>query len=172
MDLKLQLKATMDGRKALSSTWGVFVWAVVWVSLLMWWIAAVWQVAPGIAAVAARERDGLGLIGMLGALGGYVRWMHAFGKALDGQGMDRGKDFGSFWFFQSLLVPLKGAALAIPATLVLRAGLTTTATLGDQSAVNWIGLYAVAGLVGLFSSEAVEKLESAFASLVGSKKVP
>jgi hypothetical protein len=104
-----------------------------------------------------KESAGLSVVTALGGIGGFIRWMHQLSVS-DNQSENR-----IAWLFVSLLTPLKGAALAIPAVLVFRAGIGGN---GGQS-VNWIGLYAVAGLVGLFSPEAVRRLEAVFKSLFG-----
>ncbi|HEY9249318.1 MAG TPA: hypothetical protein VIO38_09315 [Rariglobus sp.] len=99
---------------------------------------------------------GYSLILVLGALGGYVRWMHQMLKQM--------KSADGRWLLEALVTPLKGAILALLGTLVLRATTTTGAAL-DPAATNWAGLYAFAGLAGLFAKEAVARMEAMFRGL-------
>jgi hypothetical protein len=135
-------------------------------SILLWLITHVWESAPGIVRDegAIQERLGLGLIAMLGALGGYVRWMHWLSRSKWGAGQL------SLWLLDSVLTPLKGAALAVPFTLLLRAGIVNPATGEGGGGVNWIGLYGIAALTGLFAPEAVDQLERVFSAIFGVEK--
>lgn len=150
-----------------SKMWiALYAWAVVPTSLLLWLITHVWDSAPGIIREqgGAPERLGLGLIAMLGALGGYVRWMHWLSRSKWGAG-----DL-EVWLLDSALTPLKGAALAVPFTLLLRAGIVNPGVSEGGGGVNWIGLYGIAALTGLFAPEAVEQLERVFRAMFGVEK--
>src|SRR5437867_716769 len=101
---------------------------------------------------------------MLGALGGYIRWMHWLSRSKWEAG-----DL-ALWLLDSVLTPLKGAALAVPFTLLLRAGIVNPAVEGGGGGVNWIGLYGIAALTGLFAPEAVDQLERVFRAILGVDK--
>jgi hypothetical protein len=72
------------------------------------------------------------------------------------------------WVFWYIARPIIAAALAILVYVVLRAGLITTV----QPAVSLYGIAAVSALVGLFSSQATQKLRDMFDSIFGIVKKP
>jgi hypothetical protein len=152
--------AERQGWKVLTA---LYVWAVVVTGALLGLIAYVWEGAPGVGPpeVHPLERTGLAVIGLLGAVGGCVRWMHSLSNS---EGVETGRPL---WIVESLLVPLKGAALAVPFTLMLRAGIVNPGGVTNGGGVNWIGLYGIAGLTGLFAPEAIDQLERVFGAMFG-----
>jgi hypothetical protein len=144
-----------------------YAWATVFAGGLLFLMTLLWDSASGIVnpQTNAEERIGLSVIIILGALGGFIRWMDSL-RNIQSSTEKQSSDW-TLWLFQSLIMPLKGATLAVPFTLLLRAGIAGLPEGNDGSGVNWIGLYAVAGLSGLFAPEAIEKLENAFRSLFG-----
>jgi hypothetical protein len=144
--------------------WAMAGWAILSTSFLLWLATYSWDRAPGIAVSAWKESTALGLVAILGGIGGLIRWMHWLRQTFGDS------DNWTLWVIESVLMPLKGAALAIPFVLLLRAGIGITPPNGGGPGVNWIGLYAVAGLIGLFSPEAVSRLEKVFKSLFGEER--
>lgn len=142
----------------------MFGWAAGFGGLLLWMVTEFWPVAPGIAqnAQPADERTGLALIICLGAIGGYVRWMHYLRVIV----YDPDKTWQ--WVLDSLLTPLAGAMLALLFCIAFRAGLTQSGQSGGAG-VNWMGLYALAGIAGLFSPDAIKRLEVMFQAMFASK---
>lgn len=67
------------------------------------------------------------------------------------------------WLLKYCLEPFAGAVLALVVYLVLRGGLTTTMAASND--INPYGVAAVAGLVGMFSAETVQKLLKVFETL-------
>lgn len=143
----------MAHSKLTKIVWFTFGWAIVGASSIIAAIVFNWEPKPETAT------PGLILICLMGALGGYLRCIHAFTKGITDDETSRW-----IWLIESLLTPLKGAGLAIIVTLLLQVGVMNPSFVpsesGDSSGINWIGLYAISGLVGLFANEAVNKLES------------
>ena len=69
------------------------------------------------------------------------------------------------WVLDSALTPLMGAALALVFCIGFRAGLTVQTPQGGAGNINWMGIYAVAGIVGLFSPDAIQRLKVTFKAL-------
>lgn len=141
--------------KLSSNFWYWYLWAIVSTSGILWLVTEVWDKAPGIAESPASERTGIGLVCMLGAIGGLVRWMD---KLFENQNKSPGLD--------SLLWPLESAALSLIVILIFRAGVVSSSAAERSKVVNWVGLYAFAGLTGLFAHEAVQKLGEIFSLLL------
>lgn len=68
------------------------------------------------------------------------------------------------WLLMYACLPVVGGALAVVFYLILRGGLLTGAATAAQ--VNFFGFAAVSALVGLFSSEAAEKLKQIFSTVL------
>lgn len=68
------------------------------------------------------------------------------------------------WLLMYACLPAIGGALAVVFYLILRGGLLTAAATAAQ--VNFFGFAAVSALVGLFSSEAAEKLRQIFSTVL------
>ena len=66
------------------------------------------------------------------------------------------------WLLYYILMPIEGGALAPLVYLLLRVGLLSP-SVNDAGSLNVFGVYAIAGLTGLFSSQAMEKLAEVFA---------
>jgi hypothetical protein len=146
-----------DLLKCLSGNWFWYLWAVVSTSALLWSVTAVWDKAPGIAQSTAVERDGIGLVCILGAIGGLVRWLNElFKSSAQNPRLD------------SFLWLLESAALSLIVVLLLRAGVVSPSVSDGAKAINWLNLYAIAGLIGLFANEVVEKLAAVFSVIFSS----
>ena len=143
--------------------WVLLVWAVFGTSGLLYEVLEIWSTAPGVAAGAeGGEKAGLALVMMFGAIGGFVRWMHFLRE------IERDPRQSDQWFVTSLLTPLMGAALALIFGITVRAGLVVQGPGGEgRTSINWIGLYGIAGLVGLFAPDAVRMLARIFRTITG-----
>lgn len=141
---------------------GMMIWAMLGTAGLLFLFVLCWDQAPGITKDGdVQERMGLALILVLGCLGGFLRWMHLL---RDDAWLEERQKKMALWLVQSVLMPTKGGLLALFTTLVLRVGAVNSA---DATHVNWIALYSIAGLAGLFSPEAVTRLEIVFKSMFG-----
>jgi hypothetical protein len=97
------------------------------------------------------------LVMIVGALGSYIHVASSFGDFVGN------RTFTRSWIWWYLLRPYVGVPLAILFYFVVRAGfLTAGASAGD---VNRFGIAAVAGLVGMFSVTAADKLKELFDTL-------
>jgi hypothetical protein len=141
-------------REHASNLWiGVLVsGAVVVVILTLWGIYRYWDNAP---SGKASEADLLRMVLLMGALGGSIHWMSSLANFIGNGNLYRR------WVPYYLLAPLQGAALAVVVYLLLRVGVLSNA--GNAPAhLNLLGLYAFAGLTGLFAKQAIEMLRDVF----------
>jgi hypothetical protein len=99
---------------------------------------------------------------LTGALGSMLHTMSSFA---DYAGNRR---LGHSWMPWYILRPFIGTALALLFYLILRAGLLTAQTTATE--VNPYGIAAIAGLAGMFSKQATDKLNETFTTLFGVKK--
>ncbi len=86
-----------------------------------------------------------------GALGSMVHALRSFFWYVGNRQLVRS------WILKYILLPFSGATLALLFYLVLRAGLFSPEA--DVNATSPYGFAGVAGLVGMFSEQAVEKLK-------------
>lgn len=94
---------------------------------------------------------------LLGALGSYIHATTSFADYVGNRRLVRS------WLLWYLLRPLVGAPTALLLYFVVRAGfLTATASAGD---VNRFGIGAIAGLAGMFSLKAADKMKELFDTL-------
>jgi hypothetical protein len=143
--------------------WVLLIWAVLGTSGLLCAVMKLWSTAPAVGVgTDGGEQIGLALIMMFGAIGGFVRWMHFLRE------IERDSKPSDQWFLTSLLTPLMGAALALIFGVTVRAGLVVQGPGGDgKTSINWLGLYGIAGLVGLFAPDAVRMLARIFRTITG-----
>ncbi len=97
------------------------------------------------------------LVIVAGGLGSFV---HASTSFADYVGNDR---FGRTWTWWYLLRPFIGVSLALVFYFVLRGGFLTST--GGADNINPYGIAALAGLVGMFSKQATDKLNEVFTTL-------
>jgi hypothetical protein len=74
------------------------------------------------------------------------------------------------WIIYYLLMPVGAAGLAPMLYLLLRVGVLNAGSNGAAAPtahLNVFGLYAFAGLTGLFTEQAMEKLKNVFREVVG-----
>ena len=102
------------------------------------------------------------LIALLaGALGSYI---HAATSFADYVG---NRKLSGNWVWWYLLRPFIGMTLALIFYFVVRGGFISPSAGGAD--MNPFGIAAMAGLVGMFSKQAIDKLDEVFTSLFGSK---
>lgn len=102
------------------------------------------------------------LIALLaGALGSYI---HAATSFADYVG---NRKLSGNWVWWYLLRPFIGMTLALVFYFVVRGGFISPSAGGAD--MNPFGIAAMAGLVGMFSKQAIDKLNEVFTSLFGSK---
>jgi hypothetical protein len=144
------------------TVWVLLIWALLGTSGLLYAAMELWSTAPGVGVGTVRgEKSGLALIMIFGAIGGFLRWMHFLREIERDQRADQ-------WFVTSLLTPLMGAALALIFGVTMRAGLVVQGPGGDgKTSINWLGLYGISGLVGLFAPDAVRMLARIFRTITG-----
>jgi hypothetical protein len=144
-----------------SNPWiyGLVIASVVVVALVIWGIYRYWDVAT---SAKATEGQVLRMVILMGALGGAIHWMSSLVNYI-GNG-----NFFRRWIPYYVLAPFQGAALAMLVYLLLRVGVLApptagTGTAGPAQGLNLLGLYAFAGLTGLFAKQAIEMLRDVFA---------
>jgi hypothetical protein len=104
------------------------------------------------------QRDVLIMVILMGTLGGLLRLVSSFAKYIGNRQLLRS------WIPYYIVMPIEGGALAPLIYLLLRVGLLSpAASNNDAGNLNVFGVYAIAGLTGLFSSQAMEKLAEVFA---------
>lgn len=111
----------------------------------------------GNEAILSAESRLILLVLAVGALGSYIHGATSFISYVGN------RSFHPSWTWWYVLRPLIGMALAMIFYFVIRGGLLgNTATAADVSP---FGIAAVAGLVGMFSKQATDKLEELFNNL-------
>jgi hypothetical protein len=91
------------------------------------------------------QRDVLIMVVLMGALGGLLRLVSSFAKYVGNRQLLRS------WLLYYILMPIEGGALAPLVYLLLRVGLLSpSASVNDAGSLNVFGVYAIAGLTGLF----------------------
>lgn len=152
-----QNPASIMYRTHASNPWiyGLVIASVVVVALVIWGIYRYWDVAT---SAKATEGQVLRMVILMGALGGAIHWMSSLVNYI-GNG-----NFFRRWIPYYLLAPFQGAALAMLVYLLLRVGVLTPGQNADPGkSLNLLGLYAFAGLTGLFAKQAIEMLRDVFA---------
>jgi IPT/TIG domain-containing protein len=103
------------------------------------------------------------LVTVAGALGSYI---HSATSYSDYRG---NRQFGPSWLLWYLLRPLIGVCLALVVYFAMRGGLLSMVLSGtvaqDPKNINPFGLAAIAGLTGMFSKQAADKLAEVFTTL-------
>jgi hypothetical protein len=106
------------------------------------------------------EKEILFMVVLMGALGGFVRFIGSFTIFVGNRQLMRS------WIAYYLLMPVQGAGLALILYLILRLGLLSpSASSGNTAALNLVGVYGLAALTGLFSQQALEMLREVFAAI-------
>ena len=121
------------------------------------------RVLFGFIKLAGGGEVGLILIAALcGALGSLVHAMTSFTSYVGN------RRFVSTWVLWFILRPFIGMPLALIFYFVVRGGFFTLAA--DTNAVSPFGIAGVAGLVGMFSKQAIDKLRELFEQLFKTDK--
>lgn len=103
------------------------------------------------------EKQVLGMIILMGALGGCLHWTSSLAMFIGNAQLLRR------WIPYYLMMPFEGAALAPVIYLLFRVGvLSPQAANAGTAQLNLISLYAFAGLTGLFAKQAIEMLADVF----------
>jgi hypothetical protein len=120
------------------------------------------------------EESILWMIILLGALGGFIHLCASLAQFVGNRALR------TSWVLYYVFMPLEGAALAPLMFLLLRVGvlnMNAAAQAASQGQcatanLNLMGLYAFAGLTGLFSKQAIEKLATVFSKVNASDSIP
>jgi lipid-A-disaccharide synthase-like uncharacterized protein len=134
-------------------------WVVVW--MLLTYLTAVFSLVGLLASVwpagNASDASLLRTVLITGALGSFVYSARSF---VDFVG---NRKFRRSWIPWYLMYPMIGSALALVFYLAVRGGLLTTAAKGSD--INIYGMAAIAGLSGMFSKQATNKLNELFTAM-------
>lgn len=117
------------------------------------WVQDVWP-----------EARFLALVAVAGALGSYIHLATSFADYVGN------RRFVPSWTWYYVLKPFIGAALALILYFVIRGGLF--AANASVEAVSPYGAAAVAGLAGMFTQRATDKLREIFENLFRTEKPP
>ncbi|HKI02741.1 MAG TPA: IPT/TIG domain-containing protein [Thermoanaerobaculia bacterium] len=107
------------------------------------------------------------LVLLAGALGSYIHAVQSFASYVGNS------SFKSSWTWWYILRMPMGAALALFIYFVVRGGLLAAGTAGPTGAANDLNIYGImsfAGLAGLFSKQAADKLSEVFDTLFATKE--
>ena len=104
------------------------------------------------------------LVVVVGALGAFIHSATSFADYVGN------RELVASWTWWYLLRPFVGAALAVLMYFVIRAGFVTGTSLPAGAAeaakfINPFGIAALAGLAGLFTKQATDKLDEVFSTL-------
>ncbi len=102
------------------------------------------------------------LVLLAGALGSYV---HVVSSYMDYVGNKKFVGSWTWWYF---LRPLSGSVLALIFYFIVRGGLFSTQIQGSE--LSRFGIAGLAGLVGLFSNQAIDKLSEIFDIVFSTKE--
>ncbi|HMD99870.1 MAG TPA: hypothetical protein VKM93_21395 [Terriglobia bacterium] len=105
----------------------------------------------------------LALVALVGALGSYIHLATSFADYLGN------RQFMKSWTWWYVLRPFIGSALAVAVYFAARGGLVSGAAPADLSLY---GVSAIAGLTGMFSKQATDKLREVFETLFKTEKTP
>jgi hypothetical protein len=149
--------------------WGITLLAIVILALLVlavFFLVAVWPPGPHSKATSIevagrrllldREQRLFAVVAVTGALGGLIHSARSLYGYVGNRVMRRS------WLLSYLSHPFIGGALAVVFYVILRGGLVT----GTAAQVNFFGFASISALVGLFASQAAEKLKTIFSMLL------
>ncbi|MBC8496656.1 MAG: hypothetical protein ISS57_00930 [Anaerolineales bacterium] len=137
------------------------IYLVAFTLLLLYCLLRIW---PSEGAVELADEVRLILIVLLsGALGSMVHALRSFFWYVGNRMLVRS------WIMKYILLPFSGSTLGLMFYLVLRAGLFSPEA--SVNATSAFGFAGVAGLVGMFSEQAVEKLKEVASTLFEPAKI-
>ncbi len=130
------------------------------------WSGAIDHMTPGRDMLHPTESNALIMVALMGVLGGFIHFSSSLAQYVGNRQLTKS------WLLYYLLMPIESAALAPLVFLILRVGVLSpgTGSVVGSCGLNYIGLYAFAGLTGMFSKQAIEKLADVFSTLF--KRVP
>ena len=135
-----------------------FCWLIGSSCWILYYLGDVWDNIPNLSNSPTdfKEREAMKILALLGALGGCLHGIQSFLLYVGNRNLCRS------WLLYYLAAPIKGAVLAVIVTLVLRWGIVSQAGNANPVNLNWLGLYALAALSGMFANQAIEKLADIF----------
>lgn len=149
--------------------WGITLLAIVILALLalaVFFLVAIWPSGPhgkatsielaGRRLMLTREQRLFAVVAVTGALGGLIHSVRSLYGYVGNRILRRS------WLLSYLSHPFIGGALAVVFYVILRGGLVT----GTAAQVNFFGFASISALVGLFASQAAEKLKTIFSMLL------
>lgn len=121
----------------------------------------IWFLRGSFAISTSLEERLILLVIVMGAIGSYI---HAATSFADFVGND---DFIESWTIWYILRPFIGVGLALVVYAAIRGGLLLLVTGGvtEASKINPFGVAAIAGLTGMFSKQAADKLNEVFSTI-------
>lgn len=107
------------------------------------------------------EQDVLLMVFFMGALGGFIHLTGSIAKFIGN------RQFLRSWIIYYILMPVEGSGLAVLVYLMVRVGVLNPASSNGSATqnLNWVGIYALSALAGLFSKQALELLSGVFATV-------
>jgi len=144
-----------------ANSWAIlllFLWLTGCSVGILIYMGSNWDVIPNLTQTPEKfsEHSAFFIIALLGALGGCLHGIQSLVIYVGGRGLLRS------WILYYVALPVKGAVLGIIVVLVLRWGVISQSGNAAPGNLNWIGLYAISVLSGMFSSQAIEKLADIF----------
>jgi IPT/TIG domain len=159
---------TMVGAREVQ-TFGITVIALTLVAAVAWSLYSLWYFWPHVPASTAKfvyfgwhlqltpDQQFFLTVSLAGALGGLLHSVRSLSTYVGERYLFRS------WLLYYLALPLVGAVLATIAYIVLRAGLLPGGASNSQP--DPYGIAGISALVGLFSAQTVEKLQTVFSTL-------
>jgi hypothetical protein len=135
--------------------------AAVLSALLVWLFMIIWKTSAKLE-VHELEVKLILLVMVTGALGSYVHAATSFADFVGNRQLARS------WVWWYVLRPFIGVGLALIFYFVVRGGLLSVKA--DATDVSLFGIIAVAGLAGMFSKQATDKLSEVFDTLFKTQK--
>ncbi len=129
--------------------------AVAGIAIVLVKVHSLWPAAlEGAGKSPPREEDVLFMVLLMGALGGFLHLASSLGQFAGNRKLKRS------WVLYYLFLPFQGAALAAVVYQLLRVGVLAADS--GTGGMNVMGIYAFAGLTGLFSKQALTMLADVF----------
>jgi hypothetical protein len=110
------------------------------------------------------EKRYLLMVAVVGALGSYIHGATSFATYVGN------RQYKSSWDWWYLLRPFIGTALAVIIYFLVRGGLIAGNSGGEN--LSPYGVAAIAGMAGMFSKQATDKLEEVFENLFRTQEQP
>ncbi len=153
-------KQTSPAPMSLQARWGIGFYLLVLMAALLYLLVTTWPEKAGVSALIllghplGKEGRILLLVALTGALGSCIHGATSF-IYFCGKGRLH-RSWGWWYIFR----PFIGASLATIVYAALRGSILTARISPEE--MNIFGIVAIAGLSGMFSKQAVEKLRQIF----------